>query len=175
MDDGYNRQASRELTKLLPALKFLRPYLRQVMVAGLALVVTATITLSIGQGLRLVIDQGLSGQSDALLERSILIFAVLVVGLTVGTFVRFYFVSWIGERVSADIRLAVFNHLIRLHPAFFEANRPTEIQSRITTDTTLLQTVIGSSVSIALRNVLMFFGGIVLLVLANPKLSLIVV
>ena len=174
MDDGYNRQASRELTKLLPALKFLRPYLRQVIVAGLALVVTATITLSIGQGLRLVIDQGLSGQSDALLERSILIFAVLVVGLTVGTFVRFYFVSWIGERVSADIRLAVFNHLIRLHPAFFEENRPTEIQSRITTDTTLLQTVIGSSVSIALRNVLMFFGGIVLLVLANPKLSLIV-
>ena len=174
MDDGYNREASRELTKLLPAILFLRPYLKQVAFAGVALVATAAITLSIGQGLRLVIDQGLSEESGALLERTIIIFALLVVCLTVGTMLRFYLVSWIGERVSADIRLAVFKHLIRLHPAFFEENRPTEIQSRITTDTTLLQTVIGSSASIALRNALMFIGGVVLLVLTNPKLTLVV-
>lgn len=174
MDDGYNREASRELTKLLPALRFLRPYLKQAALAGVALVTTAAITLSIGQGLRLVIDQGLARESAVLLERTIILFAVLVVGLTVGTMLRFYLVSWIGERVSADIRLAVFKHLIRLHPAFFEENRPTEIQSRITTDTTLLQTVIGSSVSIALRNALMFIGGVVLLVLTNPKLTLVV-
>ena len=175
MDDGYNREASRELTNLLPALRFLRPYFKQAICAGIALVATAGITLSIGQGLRMVIDQGLSGTSGALLERTILIFALLVTSLTVGTMVRFYLVSWIGERVSADIRLAVFKHLIRLHPAFFEENRPTEIQSRITTDTTLLQTVIGSSVSIALRNALMFLGGVALLVATNPKLSLVVV
>ena len=174
MDDGYDREASRQLTKLLPALRFLRPYLKQAALAGVALVTTAAITLSIGQGLRLVIDQGLAKESAALLERTIILFAVLVVGLTVGTMLRFYLVSWIGERVSADIRLAVFKHLIRLHPAFFEENRPTEIQSRITTDTTLLQTVIGSSVSIALRNLLMFIGGVVLLVLSNPKLTLVV-
>ena len=174
MDDGYDREASRQLTKLLPALHFLRPYLKQAALAGVALVTTAAITLSIGQGLRLVIDQGLAKESAALLERTIILFAVLVVGLTVGTMLRFYLVSWIGERVSADIRLAVFKHLIRLHPAFFEENRPTEIQSRITTDTTLLQTVIGSSVSIALRNLLMFIGGVVLLVLSNPKLTLVV-
>ncbi len=174
MDDGYNREASRELTRLLPALRFLRPYVKQVVFAGFALVATAGITLSIGQGLRMVIDQGFSGDSGALLERAILIFSVLVVGLTLGTMVRFYLVSWIGERVSADIRLAVFKHLIRLHPAFFEENRPTEIQSRITTDTTLLQTVIGSSASIALRNALMFIGGVVLLVLTNPRLTLVV-
>ena len=175
MDDGYDREASRELTKLLPALRFLRPYVKQVVCAGVALVATAAITLSIGQGLRMVIDQGLSGTSGALLERTILIFGLLVAGLTLGTMTRFYLVSWIGERVSADIRLAVFNHLIRLHPAFFEENRPTEIQSRITTDTTLLQTVIGSSASIALRNALMFLGGVALLVATNPKLSLVVV
>ena len=175
MDDGYDREASREFTKLLPALRFLRPYVKQVVCAGVALVATAAITLSIGQGLRMVIDQGLSGTSGALLERTILIFGLLVAGLTLGTMTRFYLVSWIGERVSADIRLAVFNHLIRLHPAFFEENRPTEIQSRITTDTTLLQTVIGSSASIALRNALMFLGGVALLVATNPKLSLVVV
>ena len=79
-----------------------------------------------------------------------------------------------GERVSADIRLAVFDHLVHMHPGYFEDNAPSEIQSRITTDTTLLQTVIGSSVSIALRNILMFFGGMVLLFLTNAKLSLIV-
>ncbi len=174
MDDGYNREVSRNLVNLRPALRFVRPYLRQVAIASIALVVTASITLSIGQGLRLVIDQGLRGGSSALLEQSIIVFSVLVLGLTIGTFVRFYFVSWIGERVSADIRLAVFRRLIRLHPAFFEENRPTEIQSRITTDTTLLQTVIGSSVSIALRNTLMFLGGVVLLVVTNPKLSLVV-
>ena len=174
MDDGYNREVSRELVSLRPAIKFLRPYVKQVAVAGVALVVTAGVTLSIGQGLRLIIDQGLRGGSGELLEQSILVFSVLVVALTIGTFVRFYFVSWIGERVSADLRLAVFRRLIRLHPAFFEKNRPTEIQSRITTDTTLLQAVIGSSISIALRNTLMFIGGVILLVVTDPKLSMVV-
>ena len=175
MDDGLNRQASRELTNLRPALKFLWPYRRQVIWASIALVVTAGVTLSIGQGMRIVIDEGLSNGSSEILVRSISLFAVLMVVLTLGTFVRFYFVSWVGERVSADIRQAVFAHLVRLHPGFFEENQPTEIQSRITTDTTLLQTVIGSSVSIALRNTLMFFGGLVLLFVTNAKLSLIVI
>ena len=174
MDDGYDREISRDFVNLRPAVRFMRPYVKQVIIAGVALVVTAGITLSIGQGLRLVIDQGLRGGSDELLEQSILVFSVLVLGLTVGTFVRFYFVSWIGERVSADIRLAVFRRLIRLHPAFFEKNLPTEIQSRITTDTTLLQTVIGSSVSIALRNILMFIGGVLLLIVTDPKLATVV-
>ena len=174
MDDGYDREISKELANLRPALAFVRPYLKQVVLAGVALVVTAGITLSIGQGLRLMVDQGLSEGSGELLERSVLVFAALVAALTLGTFVRFYFVSWLGERVSADLRLAVFQRLIRLHPAFFEENRPTEIQSRITTDTTLLQTVIGSSVSIALRNALMFVGGVILLAVTNPKLSLVV-
>ena len=106
---------------------------------------------------------------------SIGVFAALVLLLAVGTYVRFYFVSWVGERVSADIRLAVYARLVRMHPAFFEANQPTEIQSRITTDTTLLQTVIGSSVSIALRNAFMFLGGLVLLFVTNPRLATIVI
>jgi ATP-binding cassette, subfamily B, bacterial len=175
MDDGLDRPPSRRLGSLKPALAFVRPYMRQVTFASIALVITATVTLSIGQGMRLVIDEGLGTGSSEVLVQSIALFAGLMVLLTIGTFLRFYFVSWVGERVSADIRLAVFDHLIRLHPAFFEANQPTEIQSRITTDTTLLQTVIGSSVSIALRNALMFVGGLILLFVTNAKLSLIVV
>ncbi|MFU8817702.1 MAG: ABC transporter transmembrane domain-containing protein, partial [Pseudomonadales bacterium] len=175
MDDGLDRPPSRDLGSLRPALRFLRPYLWQVVLASLALIVTAGVTLSIGQGMRLVIDQGLGEGSAVVLEQTIALFAVLMLLLTAGTFMRFYFVSWVGERVSADIRLAVFNHIVRLHPGFFERNQPTEIQSRITTDTTLLQTVIGSSVSIALRNALMFVGGLVLLFVTNAKLSLVVI
>jgi len=175
MDEGLDRPASRELTKLGPALAFLKPYRWYVVGASVALILTAGVTLSIGQGMRLVIDQGLSAGSEDLLERSIGVFAGLVVLLTAGTFARFYFVSWVGERVSADLRLAVFSHLLHLHPGFFERNQPTEIQSRITTDTTLLQTVIGSSISIALRNALMFIGGVILLFITNAKLSLLVI
>jgi ATP-binding cassette subfamily B protein len=175
MEDGLDRPTSREFTNLRPVWKFLAPYRWQVAFASVALVVTAGVTLSIGQGMRLVIDDGLSNGSAGVLVQSISLFAVLMVILTIGTFVRFYFVSWVGERVSADLRQAVFAHLIRIHPGFFETNQPTEIQSRITTDTTLLQTVIGSSVSIALRNILMFFGGLILLFVTNAKLSLIVV
>lgn len=175
MEDSPDRPVSREITNLRPALAFLKPYRRQIVFASIALIVTAGVTLSIGQGMRLLIDQGLSDGSSDVLVQSIGLFAFLVVLLTAGTFARFYFVSWVGERVSADLRHAVFKHLLDLHPGFFEENQPTEIQSRITTDTTLLQTVIGSSISIALRNALMFVGGIILLFVTNAKLSLLVV
>jgi ATP-binding cassette subfamily B protein len=141
----------------------------------LALIVTAGITLSMGQGIRLLVDQGFMTQSPHLLNQSIGLFMLLVVGLAIGTFARFYLVSWIGERVVADIRRQVFNHLIYLHPGFYEDNRSSEIQSRLTADTTLLQSVIGSSLSLFLRNLLMVIGGIVLLFITNPKLTSIVV
>jgi len=143
--------------------------------ATLALISTAAITLSIGQGLRLLIDEGFANGDADTLVRSIIIFACLMVLLSIGTFARYYLVSWIGERVSADIRSKVFEHLLGLHPGYFEENLPTEVQSRITTDTTLLQSVIGSTVSIALRNILMFIGGVILLIVSNPKLSLVVI
>ena len=168
------RESSRNLGSLKPAIAYLAPYKLQIVAATIALIVTASITLSVGQGLRVIIDSGFGSEDPELLSSSLLLFGALVLGLTAGTFARFYFVSWIGERVSADLRNAVYSHLIDLHPGFFETNQPTEIQSRITTDTTLLQNVIGSSVSIALRNVLMFFGGVVLLLYTNPKLTAIV-
>jgi len=136
-----------------------------------ALVITAGITLGLGQGLRILVDQGLATQSPANLARAVGLFFILVLGLAFGSFARFYLVSWIGERVVADIRKQVFNHLIDLHPGFFEQNRALEIQSRFTADTTVLQSVIGSTVSIALRNALMLVGGLVLLFITNAKLA----
>jgi ATP-binding cassette subfamily B protein len=157
------------------ASHFIAPYRWQAFGALLALIVTAGITLSMGQGIRLLVDQGFMTQSPHLLNQSIGLFMLLVVGLAVGTFARFYLVSWIGERCVADIRRQVFNHLIYLHPGFYENNRSSEIQSRLTADTTLLQSVIGSSLSLFLRNLLMVIGGIVLLFVTNPKLTSIVV
>ncbi|WP_176244846.1 MULTISPECIES: ABC transporter transmembrane domain-containing protein [unclassified Pseudomonas] len=157
------------------ANRFLAPYRWQAFGALLALIVTAGITLSMGQGIRLLVDQGFMTQSPHLLNQSIGLFMLLVLGLAVGTFARFYLVSWIGERCVADIRRQVFNHLVYLHPGFYENNRSSEIQSRLTADTTLLQSVIGSSLSLFLRNLLMVLGGIVLLFITNPKLTSIVV
>jgi ATP-binding cassette subfamily B protein len=140
-----------------------------------ALVITAGITLALGQGLRILVDQGLATQSPAMLSKAVGLFFVLVIGLAIGSFARFYLVSWIGERVVADIRKRVFNHLIDLHPGFYEKNRSLEIQSRFTADTTVLQSVIGSTVSIALRNTLMLVGGLILLFITNAKLAGIII
>ncbi|WP_297797275.1 ABC transporter transmembrane domain-containing protein [uncultured Marinobacter sp.] len=150
---------------------FISPYRRAVVGAIVALIITAGITLGLGQGLRILVDQGLATQSPENLARAIGLFFVLVLGLAIGSFSRFYLVSWIGERVVADIRKQVFNHLIDLHPGFFEQNRALEIQSRFTADTTVLQSVIGSTISIALRNALMLVGGLILLFVTNAKLA----
>ena len=167
--------SSRHRRALRLATHFVAPYRWHTAGALLALSVTAGITLSMGQGIRLLVDKGFMTQSPHLLNQSIGVFLLLVLALSVGTFVRFYLVSWIGERVVADIRRQVFNHLIDLHPGFYENNRSSEIQSRLTADTTLLQSVIGSSLSLFLRNSLMVIGGIVLLFITNPKLTSIVV
>ncbi|UZJ59110.1 ABC transporter transmembrane domain-containing protein [Pseudomonas sp. KU26590] len=157
------------------ALRMIAPYRKQAIGALLALVVTAGITLSMGQGIRLMVDQGFMTRSPTLLNETIGLFMGLVVALALGTFARFYLVSWIGERVVADLRKQVFDHLVSLHPGFYENNRSSEIQSRLTADTTLLQSVIGSSLSMFLRNALMVIGGIILLFFTNPKLTSIVV
>ncbi|MFJ3526214.1 ABC transporter transmembrane domain-containing protein [Pseudomonas sp. NPDC090203] len=157
------------------AMRMLAPYRRQAIGALVALIVTAAITLSMGQGIRLMVDQGFMTRSPTLLNETIGLFMLLILALAVGTFARFYLVSWIGERVVADLRKQVFDHLVSLHPGFYENNRSSEIQSRLTADTTLLQSVIGSSLSMFLRNALMVIGGVILLFFTNPKLTSIVV
>ena len=174
MLDTSSRAKSKHLSNFLPALRFLRPYKWRILIAGITLVTTAGVSLSLGQGVRLLIDQGFVAGSPEALTQTLLLFLALVTLLAFGTFLRFYMVSWLGERVSADLRKAVFQHLLQLHPGFFETNLSGEIQARITADTTVLQTVIGSSLSVALRNILLFLGGIGWLFWTNPKLTSIV-
>ena len=174
MLDTSSRAKSKQLSNFLPAFRFLQPYKWRILLAGIALVTTAGVSLSLGQGVRLLIDKGFVAGSPEALTQTLLLFLVLITLLALGTFLRFYLVSWLGERVSADLRKAVFQHLLQLHPGFFETNVSGEIQARITTDTTVLQTVIGSSLSVALRNVLLFLGGIAWLFWTNPKLTSIV-
>lgn len=169
-----DRPVAKDIRKLLPALEFLRPYGAAIVVAVLALLLTAAVSLAAGQGLRLIVDEGFAAGSPEQLNWYILLTVGAVVLLAAGTFARHYTVSWLGERVAADLQKAVFQRVLELHPSYFETNAPGEIQSRITTDASLIQTVIGSSASIALRNFLMFSGGVVWLFLTNIKLSLIV-
>ena len=161
--------------RLLPIIDFLKPYYLRIFLALLALIFTAGVMLSIGQGLKYVVDSGFATGSMDQLGNTMKVFFVLTFMLAGGTFLRFYLVSWLGERVTTDIRKKVYEHVIDLHPSYFETNLSGEIQSRLTTDTTILQTVIGSSVSIALRNIIMFFGGIILMFVTNVKLASIVV
>lgn len=155
--------------------QFVKPYKSRLLIAIVALLFTSALTLSLGQGIRLMIDQGFSAGSAQGLEDALYITLFIIIFTAIGAYFRFYMVSWIGERVVADIRQKLYKHLLGLPPSFFEDNLAGEIQSRVTTDTTLLQTVIGSSFSFALRNSLTFVGGLTLMFISNIKLSLVVI
>lgn len=159
---------------LVMLINFAKPYRRVMIYAAIALVFTAAITLSIGQGLKMMIDNGFVAQSTEQLNQTIFVILLLTLFMALGTYIRFYLVSWLGERVCADIRKAVFSHLIELHPSYFEVNLSGEIMSRLTTDTTLLQTIIGSSLSMALRSALMCSGALIMLLLTDAWLTAVV-
>ena len=169
------RPKSRDFRYLRRILPFLQPYRGQVAGALLALTVSASSVVVFGSGLRWLIDNGFASGNAALLDRALELLLIVIAVLAVATYGRAYFVAWIGERVAADMRRAVYDHVLRLSPAFFEVTRTGEVVSRLTTDTTLLQTVVGSSASMALRNLLMLAGGVVMMVVTSPKLTGLVV
>ncbi|CCC98804.1 ABC transporter transmembrane domain-containing protein [Azospirillum baldaniorum] len=173
VSEGAPSSASRRrnLSPLRRLFPFLWPYRLQILGAMLALTVAAGTVLGLGQGMRVLVDQGFVAGDSALLDRALLVLLVVIVLMAASTFGRFYLVSWIGERVVADIRRAVYSHVVKLSPGFFETTKTGEILTRLTTDTEVLQTVVGSSVSIALRNTLMFVGGTAMLLVTSPKLG----
>ena len=173
-DSIPDRPANKDLRQLARILGFLAPYRRQVAIALVALVVAAGCVLVLGQGLRRVIDRGFSGGDAALLDAALIALLGVIVVMAIATYTRFYYVSWIGERVTADIRRAVFGHLLDLSPGFFEVTRTGEVISRLTNDTSLLEVVIGSSASFALRNTLIMAGSLVMLLVTSPKLTALV-
>lgn len=152
----------------------LYPYRLRILAALVALVVAATSVLLIGQGLRQVIDKGFVAGSVQWLNYALLGTLAVILVMSLATYARFYLVSWLGERITADLRRRVFSHLLHLSPEFFEQNRTGDVLSRLTNDTAQLETVIGSSISMALRNVLLLLGGLVMLAITSLKLTLLV-
>jgi ATP-binding cassette, subfamily B, bacterial len=165
---------ARSLAPLLRLFQFLRPYRRQILGAAVALAISSATVLLLGQGVRHIVDQGLGAGDAPMLDRTVEALLGIVALLALSTYCRFSLVSWIGERVVADLRVAVFGRIVALSPAYFETTKTGEVLSRLTTDTTLLQTVIGSSVSMALRNFLILVGGLIMLVVTSAKLALLV-
>ncbi|MEH6639117.1 MAG: ABC transporter transmembrane domain-containing protein [Porticoccaceae bacterium] len=163
-----------KLSSITQLFRFIAPYRWRWMGAGVALLITAGITLTIGQGVRMVIDEGFVAGSSAQLKSAVFFLFGLSVLMSIGSFIRFYLVSWLGERVSADIRATVFNNMTAMDAEFFDNNRSGEITSRLTADTTLLQTIIGSSFSLALRSSISMTGALIILLITNLKLTIII-
>ena len=166
------RGSTRDLSKLGTIWRYAAEHMGVVLAAFVALIAAAGATLAIGQALRRVVDQGFNADNAGFLDQYFIALFGVVVVLAIATYARFYLVSWLGERVVARVRSAVYDRVIGLSPAYFEVTKTGEILSRLTTDTTLIQSVVGSSASVALRNVLLLIGGTVLLIITSPKLAL---
>lgn len=160
------------LAKLIP---FVWPYWRVAAAALAFLAIAAGASLLMPVAVKDMIDHGFSKDDAARVDQVFLALMAVAAILGLATALRFYCVSWLGERVVADIRMAVFGHVLSLSPAFFETTRTGEVLSRLTADTTLIQTAVGSSISIALRNIVMLFGGFVMLAITSPGLTGLVV
>lgn len=161
---------NRKLGNLRMVWDFAIRYPGRIACASLSLLVAASATLAIPNGFRLVIDRGF-GAAGGDISRWFQYLLLIVSVLAFATASRFYFVSWLGERVVADVRSAVLNNLLRLSPSYFEVNRPAEVASRITADTTLIEQVVGTTLSVALRNIVLAIGGIIYLFTLAPKLT----
>jgi ATP-binding cassette subfamily B protein len=167
-----SRKTFATLAKLVP---FVRPYWHIVALSLVFLIVAAAASLVMPVAFKDMIDHGFTKDNAARIDQVFLALLAVTAVLGVATALRFYFVTWLGERVVADIRKAVFSHILSLSPAFFEVTRTGEVLSRMTSDTGLIQTAVGSSLSIALRNIVMLLGGFVMLAVTSPGLTGLVV
>lgn len=174
-DNSQERAKSRDFTHLRRLAPYLLSYKPQIAGALVALFIAAITVLGLGAGLRALVDHGLNKGNADLLDSALFALIAIVIMLACASFARFFLVSWIGERVVADLRRDVYAKVITLPPAFFEVTRTGEVLSRLTTDTSVLQTVVGSSLSMALRNTLLLIGGMIMLAVTSFKLTAIVV
>ncbi len=168
-------RSARAASGLALLWRYVRPYRAQLAGAALALVIAASCFLAIGQGLRHVVDAGFGQRDPQALTRALFLLLGVVAVMAAATFARFYLVSSTGERIVNDLRRDVYSHLLKLSPAFFDAARTGDMIGRLTTDTALLEQVAGTSVSLALRNLLMGAASLVMLALTSRKLTLMVV
>ncbi len=172
--DGAKRTGSKNLRVLGRLGRYLRPYRLQVILTLVALVAAAGAVLAFGAGFRYLIDGAFAAGHVYALDHALKAALIVVVVLAIATFARAFLVTWLGERLVADIRQDVYSHVVGLSPSFFETTRIGEVLSRLTADTSVVQSVISSSLSQALRNVLLLVGGLVLLIITNLKLTLLI-
>ena len=166
-----DRPATRNLAALKRLLQFAWPYRRRLALALVALLVAAGSVLAFGQVIRVVVDSGLGTGSVAALDRSLMLFLFVVVLTAATIMVRSYLLNWIGERVVADIRQAVFERVLALDVAFFETTRTGEVISRLTSDTAILQVVVGSTLAMSIRTSLLVIGGVLMLAITSLGLT----
>jgi ATP-binding cassette subfamily B protein len=169
--EAQGRSRSRNLKILRRLVPFMAPYRGMVALATLFLLAAAGASLAIPAAVREMIDHGFSQENAGLIDQYFLLVLGVAIVLGLATAARFYCVTWLGERIDADLRRAIYSHILSQSPAFFEVTRTGEVLSRITTDTTLIQTAVGSSASIALRNMLMMVGGLAMLLVTSPTLT----
>ena len=167
-----NKKSAR---KPLSALRILAPYIYpyrwQLSAACGALLMISIAMLSLGRGLAFIVDEGLSGDNPAFLSTTIIVTLAIAIVLAIGSYFRASLINQLGERVIGDIRVALFSHILSLSSNWFESARPGDILSRLTTDTSIIQTVLGSSLSMAVRNIILLVGGLVLVIISSPKMS----
>lgn len=169
------RKKAKSLRPLREILPFLMPFRGRIAIAAVALIISSAATLILPAAGRGLIDHGFDAKQAALIGQYFLAFIGVAAVMGISGATRFYFVTWIGERVVADIRKAVFSNVLGLTPEFFEVTRTGEVLSRLTADTTLIQTVVGSTVSVALRNLVTLTGAFILMFVTSPKLAALVV
>ena len=170
-EQARRRQKSKNVRPLRALMPFILQYPWRVIGAFVSLVLAAASTLTLPVAVRYVIDNGFSGTDAAAVDIYFKAMMAVAVVIGIASASRFYFVSWLGERVTSDLRLAVYTHITKLSPSFFEVTKTGEVLSRLTADTTLIKTVVGSSASIALRNIFMFIGAAIMLSITSLPLS----
>ncbi|NBC49382.1 MAG: ATP-binding cassette domain-containing protein [Gammaproteobacteria bacterium] len=172
--DSTDRPRSRQLRPLLRLLAFARPYLGRLLLALAALLFAAGALLAFGQVIRNVVDTGLADGSPGSLNRALLLFLLVVISLSAAVGLRSWLLNWLGERVVADVRRQVFDHALALDVGFFETTRTGEVISRLTSDTALLQIVVGSTLAMGLRSALLASGSVLMLAVTSPELTALV-
>ena len=169
---GKNRsKRPRSLQSIRHLAPYVKPYKGTIALALVTLVIAASATLAMPVAIRYLIDAGFSTEHAQSIDKYFYFLFALAVTLAIFSATRFYLVSWVGERIVADIRSSVFRHVLKMTPTFFEVTRTGEVLSRLTADTTLIQTVVGSSLSVALRSSVTLTGGLIMLTITSPKLT----
>jgi ATP-binding cassette subfamily B protein len=176
MSDNFEKQAksrgkSNNLRPLARLLPFLLRYQARIIIALISLLLASAATLAVPMAVRNLLDNGFTAQNASLVNQYFLFMIAVVIALAAGSAIRFYYVMWLGERVVADIRDALFNHLVTLTPSFYETQKTGEVVSRLTADTTQIKSAFSSTASIALRNGVMLLGGLAMMVYTSPFMS----